>query len=133
VTTKDTIPVVTLARMCFELAATERRERVGRIIESAQLLGMSIEAVAEVVGTIGKRGRPGTTAMREEVALRGDGYVPPASELEALGFDVLRRGGLPEPVRQFDVGGEHWIGRVDADPEGVVRLVRSALRAGNRR
>jgi very-short-patch-repair endonuclease len=23
-------------------------------------------------------------------------------------------GGLPEPVRQLDVGGAHWIGRVDA-------------------
>jgi hypothetical protein len=75
---------------------------------------MSIDALAEVVGTIGKRGRPGTTVTREIVEQRGDGYVPPASELEALGFEVLRRGGLPEPVRQLDVGGEHWIGRVDA-------------------
>jgi very-short-patch-repair endonuclease len=56
--------------------------------------------------------------MRAIVHARGDGYVPPASELEALGFAVLRAGGLPDPVRQLDVGGEHWIGRVDcAYPE----------------
>jgi hypothetical protein len=175
--------VVTLPRLCFELAGTEKRQRLTRIVDDAQLLGMTIESLAEVVGCLAKRGRPGSTAMREEVEARGDGYVPPASELEALGFEVLRNGGLPEPVRQLDVGGEHWIGRVDAaypeaklviefdgrrhwqvlleaqadrkrdaelvaagwrvlritwkmlteDPEGVVRLVRSALRTANLR
>jgi hypothetical protein len=114
VTVHDAIPVATLARLCFELAGTEKRQRLGRTIDNALLLGMTVEALAEVVGCLAKRGRPGSTAMREEVALRGEGYVPPASELEALGFEVLRRGGLPEPVRQFDVGGEAWIGRVDA-------------------
>jgi hypothetical protein len=183
VTSRDSIPVVTLPRLCFELAATERPGRVERAVDNAQLLGMSIDSLAEVVGTIGKRGRPGTTVTREIVEKRGDGYVPPASELEALGFQVLRDGGLPEPVRQLDVGGEQWLGRVDAaypeaklviefdgrrhwqvlleaqadrkrdaelvaagwrvlritwemltqDPEGVVRLVRSALYAANLR
>lgn len=114
VTVRDTIPVVTLARLCFELAATEPRGRVERAIDNAQLLGMSIDSVAEVVGSLGKRGRPGTAMMRELVSTRGDGYIPPASELEALGFRVLREGGLPDPVRQLDVGGESWIGRVDA-------------------
>jgi very-short-patch-repair endonuclease len=114
VTARDGIPVVTLPRLCFELAATEKRGRVERAVDNAQLLGMSIESLAEVVGTLGKRGRPGTTATREIVEARGEGYVPPASELEALGLQVLREGGLPEPVRQLDVGGEHWIGRVDA-------------------
>jgi hypothetical protein len=52
--------------------------------------------------------------MRRIVSERGEGHVPPASELEALGFEVLRAGGLPEPVRQLDVGGEAWVGRVDA-------------------
>jgi hypothetical protein len=114
VTVRDAIPVVTLPRLCFELAATEKRGRLRRTIDNAQLLGMTIESFAEVVGTLARRGRPGSAAAREEVAARGDGYVPPASELEALGFEVLRHGGLPEPVRQLDVGGEAWIGRVDA-------------------
>jgi very-short-patch-repair endonuclease len=113
VTARDSIPVVTLPRLCFELAATEKRGRLTRIVDDAQLLGMSIDALADVVGCLAKRGRPGSTAMREEVEARGEGYVPPASELEALGFEVLRNGGLPEPVRQVNVGGEQWVGRVD--------------------
>jgi hypothetical protein len=114
VTRRDGIPVVTLPRLCFELAPVLRRPRLTRAIDEAQLLGMSVDALAEVVGSLAKRGRPGSAAMREEVEVRGDGYVPPESELEALGLEVLRAGGLPDPVRQLEVGGERWIGRVDA-------------------
>ena len=122
VTMKDAIPVVTLARLCFELAATEHPGRVERAVDNALVLGMTVDALAEVAGTLAKRGRPGSALMRELVAKRGKGYVPPASELEALGLAVLREGGLPDPVRQVDVGGEHWVGRVDcAYPEA--RLV----------
>ena len=40
--------------------------------------------------------------------------MPPASELEAIFKELLRLAGLPEPVRQLDVGDSHgWIGRVD--------------------
>ncbi|MCU1380573.1 MAG: Protein of unknown function (DUF559)/Domain of unknown function [Acidimicrobiales bacterium] len=113
VTVRDAIPVVTLARLCFELAATEHPKRTDRAIDNALLLGMSIDSLAEVVGTLAKRGRPGSAVMRRGVAKRGEGYVPPASELEALGLEALRAGGLPEPVRQLDAGGETWAGRVD--------------------
>lgn len=113
VTVRESIPVVTLARLCFELAGTERPGRTERAVDNALVAGMTIEALAEVVGSLAKRGRPGSAVMRRLVAARGEGHVPPASELEALGFAVLRAGGLPEPVRQLDVGGERWIGRVD--------------------
>ena len=119
VTVREAIPVVTLARLCFELAATEHPGRTERAVDNALLAGVALDALAEVVGSLAKRGRPGSALMRRLVAARGDGYVPPASELEALGFAVLRAGGLPEPVRQLDVGSrERWIGRVDcAYPE----------------
>jgi hypothetical protein len=113
VTARDGIPVVTLARLCFELAAVDHPRRVERAVDNAIVLGMTVGSLAEVVGTLAKRGRPGSTLMREVVQARGEGYVPPASELEALGLAVLREGGLPDPVRQLDVGGDHWIGRVD--------------------
>jgi len=44
--------------------------------------------------------------------------VPPASELEAKFVNVCRRYGLPQGIRQLNVGGEAWVGRVDvAYPE----------------
>ena len=52
--------------------------------------------------------------MRRLLAERSEGYVPPASELEARFRDLIREAGLPEPVRQLDAGDdEAWIGRVD--------------------
>lgn len=179
VTEREGIPVVTLARLCFELAATEHPKRTERAVDNALNMGMTLESFAEVVGSLAKRGRPGSAVSRKLVADRGEGYVPPASALEALGFEVLRAAGLPDPVRQLDVGGSAWVGRVDCaypaarlliefdgrrhwqvlleaqadrrrdaelvaagwrvlritwemlttDPEGVVRLVRDALRS----
>ena len=52
--------------------------------------------------------------MRRLLADRSDGYIPPASETEARFRDLVREAGLPDPVRQLDVGDdEAWIGRVD--------------------
>lgn len=114
VTERDGIPVVTLARLCFELAAVQRRDRTERTVDNALLLGMKIEALAEVVGSLAKRGRPGSADMREIVYHRADeGYTPPASELEARYRDLCRAAGLPEGVRQLNAGGVRWIGRVD--------------------
>jgi len=114
VTIRDGIPVVTLARLCFELGATEHRRRTERAVENAQLKGMTIEDLAEVVGSLAKRGRPGSTDLREIVEARAnDGYTPPASELEARFRDLCRAAGLPEGVRQLNAGGDAWVGRVD--------------------
>ena len=45
---------------------------------------------------------------------RGDGYVPPESELEALVLAVLAGAGLAAPVRQRSVGGTTApVGRID--------------------
>jgi hypothetical protein len=74
---------------------------------------MKHESLAEVVGSLAKRGRGGSALMRRLVTDRGEGFVPPASELEARFRDLCREAGIPEGVRQLDVGGETWVGRVD--------------------
>lgn len=62
--------------------------------------------------------------MRELLSARGEGYVAPASELEARLLEALRDGGLPAPAREIDLGDpDGWVGRVE-----LVRLVRTALR-----
>lgn len=119
VTTRDGIPVLTTARLAVELAGREHPKRVERTVESAIAAGLlTPQQLASVVSELASRGRRGSTFLRELVEQLSPGYVPPASELEARFRDLLRTAGLPEPVRQLDVGGEAWIGRVDvAYPE----------------
>jgi len=48
--------------------------------------------------------------LRERV---GD-YIAPESGLEARALELIQAAGLPEPVRQLDVGdADGWVGRVD--------------------
>jgi hypothetical protein len=51
--------------------------------------------------------------MRLVVDERMPGYVPPASELEAVYGDVCERFGLPRGIVQLNAGGAAWVGRVD--------------------
>jgi very-short-patch-repair endonuclease len=51
--------------------------------------------------------------LRDLLDERGDGYVPPASNLEARFASIVAEAGLPEMRRQVDSGGDRWVGRVD--------------------
>ncbi len=58
-------------------------------------------------------GKKGSTALRQVLAERGPGYVPPEGELERRLLTVLRVGGLPAPVRQHPLPALAGSGRVD--------------------
>jgi hypothetical protein len=109
------VPCTTLPRCLFDLAGVEREARVARALDSSLTrLGLAMPRPEEVLAVLGRRGRPGTAAMRRLVAARSEGYVPPESELEALVLEVLEVHGLPAPVRQLHVwGGDAPVGRVD--------------------
>ncbi len=52
--------------------------------------------------------------MQKRLVDRADGDVAPESGLEGAALDPIRSAGLPEPVRQLDVGDAGgWVGRVD--------------------
>jgi very-short-patch-repair endonuclease len=51
--------------------------------------------------------------MRRLLAERAGAYDPPASNLEARLHAVATQAGVHSLVRQCDVGGADWIGRVD--------------------
>jgi very-short-patch-repair endonuclease len=114
VTRNDGIPVTTPARTVFDLAAVVHPLRVKRALETAwskRLLdGVGMAAVLD---DLGKRGRAGTTVIRELLADRGPGYIPPDSGLEARFNDILIRDGQRPMERQVHVGGDTWLGRVD--------------------
>jgi hypothetical protein len=124
VTERDGIPVVTLPRLCFELASTEHPKRVERTVDNALLMGMTVDSLAEVVGTLAKRGRPGSVLMHDVVRDRADDwYTPPASELEARFRDLCRQNGIPEGIRQLNAGGTDWVGRIDVSYPDIRLLV----------
>ena len=114
-TVVDGIRTTGAARTLLDLAGVVHPERLERVLDNC--LSAKTAALPEVqalLAAVGRRGRPGTALLRRLLADRTDGYVPPASELEARFLQVVRSAGLPAPVRQFSAGDDGgWVGRVD--------------------
>jgi len=110
----NAVPVTTVARTLFDLAGTLHPGRLERAVDNALSRRFTtIGALRAVTVELAEHGRSGSTLMRHLLAERTTGYVAPESGLEARFLWLLRSGGLPEPVRQLDVGGVRWVGRVD--------------------
>lgn len=118
------VPCVSDSRLPFELAADVHPLRLRRVVDFlVSSRGLEVDALARVVAELCRSGRPGSAEMRVVVDERLPGYVPPASELEAVFRDVCAAAGIPQPVRQLNAGGDAWIGRVDvAFPEAKLLI-----------
>jgi len=92
------------ARTLLDLAAVEP-ELVERALDDALVRGLTtLGSVVRMLDRAGGHGRAGTAVMRELVAARSAGQSPTDSPLEDRLVGILRRHGLPEPVRQHEVG-----------------------------
>lgn len=111
----EAIVTTRVARTLCDLAGVLHPGRVERAVDNCLAMGIATPGTLQAAFfDLAGRGRKGSTAMRRILAERSEGYVPPASELEARFLDLVREAGLREPVRQFDTGDEEsWIGRVD--------------------
>lgn len=90
VTTRHGIPVTTVPRTVFDLARTTGDRRFDRLVEATLRARLcSVGALHQVLAELGGRGRPGTRRMRMALETRDHGYVPSASELEAVAMAVL--------------------------------------------
>lgn len=108
------IPVTTVARTLFDLAAHLYPGRTERALDNALTRKLvALEAVRAVTIELLEHGRTGSALMRRLLMARGARYIPPASGLEARFLAVLARAGIEAPECQVDVGGESWVGRVD--------------------
>jgi hypothetical protein len=127
----DAIPTTVVARTLFDLAATVHPRRVERALDNCLARRqVTLPAVWKVLDDLADHGRVGTAMMRGLLAVRGAGFVAPASELEARLLRVLRDAGLPPPAREIDVGDAHgWVGRVEL----VYREARVLIEADSRR
>ena len=100
--------------MVLDLCGAVHPRRAERALDNA--LAMSLVSLADVrlvLAEAGTHGRKGTAVLRKLLDVRDEGYTPPESELEALLLAVLSAAGLPEPARQFHLGGHVPVGRVD--------------------
>jgi very-short-patch-repair endonuclease len=113
VTAVDGIPVTTPARTIFDLAGLVHPHRTERALDNAVSGSPGLlRALHRMLPELAERGRPGITLMRELLASRPEGFVAPASGLEARLVRILDEAGIATR-RQVDLGGEDWIGRVD--------------------
>ncbi len=117
------LPVTTVARTLFDLAAVTRRPRFERALDYAHVSRRC--AVGEVGAIYAERRRPGKRGMKRlgaVLAERGPGHVPPASVLERRLLKALSGGGLPDPRRP---------GHDRADTTWSMQAVRAATSSGS--
>lgn len=100
------LPITSPARVVVDLGATRDVDTVGRVADDLVRMGRtSYRAIAAVLASVARPGKPGLVTVSRVLDERGDGHVPPQSELERLLFSTLDAGGLPAPVRQLPLPG----------------------------
>ena len=110
----EAIPVTSPARTIFDLAGVLHPARTERALDNALSRSLtSLDGLHRVTEELAGQGRAGSYLMRRLLAERAGAYVPPASNLEARLHAVATQAGVRSLVRQCDVGGDDWIGRVD--------------------
>jgi very-short-patch-repair endonuclease len=111
---------VTPTRAIYDLAARHHWEKVRRALNNTWRRKWTSGGLIHQMGPewLG-RGRPGTLAMRELLAVTPVDYQLPDSNLEDRLCTILEDAGFPRPKRQANLGNDsRWIGRVDIkDPE----------------
>ena len=109
------ITTTRVPRTLCDLAGILHPARTERALDNCLSMGIVTPGTMAITfAELASRGRKGVAVMRLLLEERAAGYVAPASELEARFRDLVRAAGLPEPVRQLDVGdADNWIGRVD--------------------
>ena len=121
----DGFPVTTPARTFFDLCGdpepgvryrsqAHERAMVRVYNDALRRGGLSFVAEAAVLSIHARRGRQGTALVRRLLARFGPRYVPTASEVETMFFELCRDRALPEPEKQVAIGGPRgFIGVVD--------------------
>lgn len=99
----DRLRVTTVARTIVDLSATRSVRHVGAIVD--RLVGdgrVELSEIEAVLGSVARRGKPGTKVMREvlEARIGADSSV---SELESRARNLILRAGLPLPVSEFTI------------------------------
>jgi len=116
------IPVLTLPVLLYQLAGSLHPDRLARVASS--VVGRSPAVLAELhrlLPELAERGRNGITNMRAFLDANPAGTRLPTG-LERRFEEIVAGAGEKPLLRQVDVGGHEWLGRVDyLDPQ--LRLI----------
>jgi hypothetical protein len=96
------MPVTTLPRTVFDLSSILSEKHVRSIVD--RLIAerrIALQELALVHEEVARRGKPGATALRRILGERADGVEAKATRLELDGLQLIRKGGLPEPVLEY--------------------------------
>ncbi len=105
VTRRLSIPVTTPARTLLDLGAVVPTLAVESALEDALMRRLvNFALLTATLDRLGGPGRNGAGVLRALVEERDPATAPTQSVLEDELLRVLRRGGLPAPVRQYKVG-----------------------------
>lgn len=100
----DGIPCTNLVRTLVDLGAVEPDHVVERALEWVlRRPDGDLDCIVARMEQLARRGRPGPAALRRVIGRRPSGAAATESELETRFVQVLRRAGLPEPVRQLQL------------------------------
>ena len=100
------IPVTTPARTLLDLGAVVPAYVVEPALEDALMRRLvTFQLLTNTLERLGGSGRRGAAILRALVEERDPATAPTQSMLEDLLFRVVKRGGLPAPVRQYEVAG----------------------------
>jgi hypothetical protein len=111
---REGIRVTRPSRTLFDIASHISLSRLERACSNAVAMRLTSEdSLQTIVRELGKRGRPGTAAMRKVLGMRASGRRA-ESGLELRFLDALEAEGVPLPECQVWLGNENdLIGRVD--------------------
>ncbi|MEO8694692.1 MAG: DUF559 domain-containing protein [Acidimicrobiales bacterium] len=92
------------ARTLIDVGAVVPRTVLESALERALHEGLTtFDRLVRRFFQLARSGRPGIGPLRPLLVERDPRLAPAESDLETLLFRILREGGVPEPVRQFDV------------------------------
>ncbi|MEX1005721.1 MAG: type IV toxin-antitoxin system AbiEi family antitoxin domain-containing protein [Acidimicrobiia bacterium] len=95
--------LTTVARTVVDLAADRSVRHMGAIVDRLASDGaVEVFELEAVLGATGRRGKPGTTTMREVLEAR-IGEDPSSSVLERHGRRLLADAGLPTPKSEYPI------------------------------
>lgn len=127
----DGIPVASVNLTLVQLASVLRQAALATALDSALVQGLTrSDRALDCIDRLGRRGRRGIGVLVELLGERMDSQRPHATRFERRLSALLERGGLPRPVRQFEVGvGGTVIGRPDlAYPELMIAIEADSYR-----
>jgi very-short-patch-repair endonuclease len=119
------IPVTTPECTLLNLGAVVRPSTVELALEEGLRRGLfTIGSLRGTLKRLGKKGRNGAGVLRGLLDQRDPDAVPTDTRMETRVIQMLRRNGLPEPARQFNIfDGPRFVARVDfAYPQWKIAL-----------